>query len=31
MDRTFTVGDIRNVGMQFTREQIRDVCLEVVR
>ena len=30
MDRTFMVGEYRNVGMQFTRDQIRDVCLQVV-
>src|SRR5258705_157767 len=30
MDRTFTIGEIRNTGMAFTREQIRDACLEVV-
>ncbi|HEY2955712.1 MAG TPA: branched-chain amino acid transaminase [Candidatus Eisenbacteria bacterium] len=30
MDRTYTHGHIRNVGMQFSRDQIRNVCLEVV-
>jgi branched-chain amino acid aminotransferase len=37
MDRTFTIPapagkgeDIRNVGLQYTREQLRDACLEVV-
>jgi branched-chain amino acid aminotransferase len=30
MDRTFTHGEIRNTGMAFTRDQIRDVCLQVV-
>src|SRR5215831_5528776 len=30
MDRSYTRGKIRNAGMAFTREQIRDVCLEVV-
>src|SRR5574341_470307 len=30
MDRTYMIGETRNTGMQFTREQIRDACLQVV-